>query len=228
MSTPVEHGRKFSENPPPYQPQDEWFVDKFGDKIKRVYRDLYVGWKTRMPTIGTAHPQSTTAILASATARQLRKPGMGHLCDVTLNYEQSDVPDDGGGTQPVPETEYSESGSTIEIDIQQHPDWDNFKQYWDEDLGRFGESAPAWLRGQSKYIVGSSMLTVTTYHATEPSDVQGDLGKIIDPPGRGFSGHWLTISGGKNKRGPWWARTLNYQFSSEPIPESPNGFYSAG
>ena len=197
---------------PPYQAKDELYYDKFGLKITRIYRALYATWTRYAPGVGSSHPLYPYCLFTSGTARQIVP---GFLCDVTLKYEQQQP-----NIEQPPPTAVSESGSVIEEDIRNHPDFKTtFKQYWDEDKLEFITSAPDYLRGVTKYIVGSSTVTVTKYTASEPSGVQDDLGTVQTPGyGYGRNGHYLVVSGSKNKQGIWWARTLVYQYSSLLVP----------
>lgn len=194
-----------------YLPREEWSVSVHGDVITRVYRTAYANWRASVPLYGSPHPLAPFCLLISAIARQIEG---GPLCDVALRYEES-----GGDPLVTPPTEVSESGSVIEVDIRQHPSWSAWAEHWDAGKQAFKSSAPSYLLGVSKYVVGSSTVTVTKYTSNKPAPVQGDLGQIINPGhGYGETGHWLVTTGYVSKRGAFWGRTLVYQYSSRPVP----------
>lgn len=204
------------------QPRDEITSNIFGDYVRRTFRTAYSGHRALLAPIHTAHPIYTLSTLRTINVSQI--PG-ADLCDVVYNYE----PDGVSETAPVPEDEVSEAGSTVEIDIQQHPDFDDDEIFPAADkvfetVGGAqvfkGFKAGTPLAGQTKYVVGTGQVAITVFSRTKPASVQADLGKL-KAPGHGLPGaapNYLVLTGGVTKRGGFWARTLVYQYSAKPYP----------
>lgn len=141
------------------------------------------------------------------------------LCDVTLVYE-APAPEETEPEDPdqLPEPEYSQSDSAIEIPIEAHP---RFKFFATPANGAiFGPPIPPLLQGDFKgwtkdspyagflsYKVGSVTESVTTYFWSRPPGVEGLVGTV--------SGNWLTVSGSIQRKGIYWARTINRLYSTK-------------
>jgi hypothetical protein len=213
-------GKSWSGNGRLDEPRERWSVTEKGQTGTTSYVTLFAGWRQGIPKPGAEHPQAALCKLKKIECEQIDP---GTLCRVTLQWEQ-DEPDpeedpEADPTQGVPTTEVSENGTVIEVDIRQHPKfWTDWSQHWDFDKEQFKSSAPAYLKGVTKYVVGSSQVSVTQFFRGKPADVQGSLGKRENPPGFSQGGHWLVVGGGRSKQGPWWTRTLVYQYSSTAVP----------
>ena len=199
---------------PVWQARERYRRGAYGEEIVRTYRTLYSTKDATMPAHNSAHPTRPLLKLKEAEAEQI---GSADLCDVRLTYQQ----DEPAASEPVPKDEVSESGSTVEVDIRQHPQFAaEFASHWDSDKLQFQPSAPAYLQGVTKYVVGTGQVAITTFSRSRPDTVQASLGKKLNPGhGLGQEGHWLVITGGVNKRGSWWARTLVYQYSATVVPD---------
>ena len=215
-----------------YQPQDEIETTIYGDVVCRRAVANYATHKQFLPAIQSRHPILTLCALQRISVRQ--RALNGARCDVELYYEQVEVPE----STPVPEDEVSESGSTVEVDIRSHPGFpdrypesrpggwvegmgSNFVQYWDADKLSFkvDSATPEYLRGLSKYVVGSGEVAVTKFTKIRPSSVRPLIGRISDPGhGLGSEDQWLILTGGISKRVAYWGRTLVYKYSATPWP----------
>ena len=188
---------------------------EFGMTIQRKFRALYSKYRDSVPKVKSPHPVFTLCQLKTIRAEQI---GSADLCDVFLIYVQETF--GSSISTAVPPVEINETGSTIEIDIRSHLKFtSDFKTHWDEDKQCFKLTAPDYLRGTSKYVVGAGQVAVTTFSHGRPSSVLPLCGKRGNPGnGLGEDGHWLVLTGGVSKRGAFWGRTLVYQYSSKPVP----------
>jgi len=205
------------------QPKDEIFDDDKGRQITRVYRALYATWESYAPSLQSPHPVQPLCKLATRRAAQI-EPGV--LCDVTLRYVQ-DEPDSAELENPPP-MEKTENGSIVELPIESHPDFNDpsvFPDAWKIFADINGKKLYQGLARtvcppeiKDTWVLGTGTVTVTTYSASEPSNVRADTGKIKTPPGESGAGRWLVLTGFKGKQGKWWAKTLVYQNSEIPWP----------
>lgn len=208
---------------------------KLGATAQRVYYILTSTLAATPPVRGTVHPDFSYLNLESWEGVP-QGDGTFHL--VTESYIQWDLTEvQLGGDVPVPEV--LPIGEKVEVDIRQHPAFygsgDDFpyapwSQYWDFEAGKFRDDptdpaftdnpTPGFLIGLSKWVIGSGSVSITTYSFTEPdaATVRGVIGKLMDAPGQGFTGHWLVTAAAPERRKPWWAFTVVFQFSADAWP----------
>jgi hypothetical protein len=122
---------------------------------------------------------------------------------------------DGEGVEIVPDTEFSEQTSYVELDIRQHPSFATLKASgWDDEKGEFLPTSQYY--GVSGYIVGSTQVTKTSFHRSQPSSDYGLVGSL-GAPGGGFGGtnNWLIIGSSRRKVGEnLYAKELVYLYSA--------------
>jgi len=183
----------------------------------RKYLTAFTGWASTIPDQGDPHPEKPLLKFKGARVKQLEADPTS--CEVTLQYAQI-LQDDGSSyepTEPVPPQEVELSGSSIDVDIRQHPKFTaDFEQYWDSNLSRFADSAPEYLQGVTSYLVGSYTASVRTHYRAKPA--VPSLGVRANPPGYTEAGQWLRLTCALGRSGPFWVRTEIYQFSALPFP----------
>lgn len=183
-------------------------------QIQRTFRAFESGWMAGCPARGTDHPDFPTATLVERTADP---SGIPMLVDVTLTYETPAEPSGGGGGgQPLPPDEYSETANSVEVPIEAHP---KFKTEIGTEAngalfepdGKFkGWTKESPFAGITTYKVASVSETVTQYFWGKPASVSTLV------PVR--NGNWLTISGSIQRRYPFWTRSITRIWSQVPWP----------
>jgi len=123
---------------PLQQPQDN-FSGEFGDrKGTRTFVIAYSAasdaWTALLPDTGDAHPSFPSLEFKDFTLKQdAKEPGRATL---VLKYEEEDFTTGGGGTLPdLPDDEYVENGSNLEIDLVRHPKFSTTNPAWTNSTG---------------------------------------------------------------------------------------------
>lgn len=162
------------------------------------------------PLYYSEDPQFPGLVLTKASAVK----HMGSLARVTLVYEAPPFP---GGSAVIPPPEFSETGSTIEVDIRQHPSFNN-ETYFPKSEFDENSDKPPFKKGTSKYgvtayLVGSGTCSYTEWFLSTPAP--NLRGIIATPPNKTEVGHWLRVSSEINKNGQFWSRRDTYMFSAK-------------
>lgn len=151
----------------------------------------------------------------TVTTMENESYGLG-LTKQTLTTETKSQIDSETGLEVVPSTTYDEQTSYVELDIRQHPDFTTLKATgWDEEKGEFLPTSEHY--GITSYIVGSTQVTVTSYHRSQPSSSYTLVGTKA-APGGGFGGtnNWLVIGTSRRKVGEnLYAKEIVYLYSAK-------------
>lgn len=138
------------------------------------------------------------------------------LTKQTVTTETRSLVDSTTGVEQVPATTYDEQTSYVELDIRQHPNFSSLKATgWDEEKGEFLPTSPHY--GVTSYIVGSTQVTVTSYHRSQPSSSYTLVGTKA-APGGGFGGanNWLVVGTSRRKVGEnLYAKEIVYLYSAK-------------
>ncbi len=138
------------------------------------------------------------------------------LTKQTITTETRSLVDSESGLEQVPATTYDEQTSYVELDIRQHPNFSTLKATgWDDEKGEFLPTSPHY--GVTSYIVGSTQVTVTSYHRSQPSSSYTMVGSR-SAPGGGFGGanNWLVIGTSRRKVGEnLYAKEIVYLYSAK-------------
>lgn len=138
------------------------------------------------------------------------------LIKQTVTTETKSEIDEQTGLEILPSTTFDEQTSYVELDIRQHPNFASLKATgWDDEKGEFLPSSPHY--GITSYIVGSTQVTVTTYHRSQPSSSYALVG-TKQAPGGGFGGtnNWLVIGTSRKKSGEnLYAKEITYLYSAK-------------
>ncbi len=190
----------------------------------RVTDYLICSWASRdthAPALLSAHPVRAKSYLREVVPSQYRNTP---LCLLRLEYipdpdefDGADAPN--GSSSRCPADTISEDGTTVELAIQTHEDFEaQMSQYWNWQEGKFHDSPGNINRftGVESYLAGSLQVTTTNYYDAEPADIEPDLATLADPPGKtsaaGLS-QYLIVGGSKVDNGAGcWVRTVVYQF----------------
>ena len=185
--------------------------------ISRTFRAFKTGWIADCPARGSAHPDYASAILTERNADPSDIPG---LVDVTLTYVSpattSTYP--GGGTTPLPPTEYSETANSVEAPIEAHPDFHTFANSVNGAIFERNKTGGLIFKGWAPWSGFSGMMTykvpsitesTTVYFWTQPASVSTLIGGVE-------GAYWLVVGGSIQRRYPYWTRTLNRIWSETP------------
>jgi hypothetical protein len=212
---------------PVAQAKSEWSMDANGDKVVVYYRDVWPGWRGRVPVVNTPWGLSPYLLCVSAIARQIEP---GFLCEVEVTFQQQIA------SGPTPDTQVTQNASAVRESITKHPNFTatgfNWQQWWNTGTNQFDPNwvfipnaapipdMPSYLIGLTDYDVGSLTTTVTDYFASDPGSIEGLVGKLGFPPDAdGAPDTYLCISGAKGRSGQWYTRSLVYQYSVTPLSE---------
>ena len=133
----------------------------------------------------------------------------GGLAKIVLTYTASAF--DSGS---LPADSYSESTSQLEVDIREHPSFDDWSGDWDDEKGEFKAGTEKY--GIRSYIKGTTQVVKTEYFSSKPSSPYANVGKL-DSPGSdyGSGDHWLVIGATRQKLGDIWTRETTYLYSAK-------------
>lgn len=138
------------------------------------------------------------------------------LTKQTLSTETRSSIDEVSGVERVPSTTFDETTSYVELDIRQHPNFASLKSTgWDDEKGEFLPTSKHY--GVTSYIVGSTQVTVTSYHRSQPSSGYQSVGGV-GAPGGGFGGarNWIVVGSGRRKVGEnLFAKEIVYLYSAK-------------
>jgi hypothetical protein len=191
-------------------------------QILRTFRAFEDGWIAGCPARGTAHPDFADATLVERTADPSSIP---MLVDVTLTYETPPSNDDPATSQPLPPDEYSETANSVEAPIEAHPGFYNTYRgnppfgtvengaLWNAEGKFIGWTKESPYAGILTYKVASVSETWTKYFWDKPDSVSTLIGYTdeIEP-------NWLIISGGIQRRYPYWTRSITRIWSETAWP----------
>ena len=182
--------------------------------ISRTFRAFKTGWITDCPARGSAHPDYASAILTERNADPSDIPG---LVDVTLTYVSpaTTATYPGGGTTPLPPTEYSETANSVEAPIEAHPDFATFGTVANGAIFNTDGTFKGWEKtsefaGYMTFKVPSITESTTVYFWTQPASVSTLIGGVEGE-------YWLVVGGSIQRRYPYWTRTLNRIWSEIPL-----------
>lgn len=170
-----------------------------GTKVKTIVC-RWVDREDNTPAPQTPFEDGSPYLLTDATQEQMQ----GGFCRLTLTYTASYT--------ALPDTTYSEQTSQLEVPIQEHPNFADWEDDWDETEKAFKPGTDKY--GITSYIKGSSTVTKVEYFSSRPSHRFDDVG-TLDTPGGDYTGsnHYLIIGATRSKQGNFWTVTTTYQYS---------------
>lgn len=209
------------------QPTQKWTRTKLGDVCTVEYELPYSQWRQWVPKIYSKHPENSHIWLTHVEVEQTGGP----RCKVTLSYEPGDNPANNDELQMPGDAngrEFSEQGASLELPIQEHPDFDDNEKFpgkiWEGKQFMGFENLKENEHnkfGVTHFIPGTMTVTVTTYSRNEPAEVKDLIGKLVDPPGyHSYTGkkNFLIITASNNSprtrvHGAFWGTVAVYQFN---------------
>jgi len=156
-----------------------------------------------IPSLGSSYGSPYSNALLTESEKEPYKVG---LTRITLIYTaQSDS---------TPPTSYSESSSQISAPIQEHPNFLDFADKWDDENQR-------WLASSGKtilsYIRGSTQIVRREYFSSMPSSDRGNIGYIENPGGpyTGDSDKFILVGSNISLQGSFWVKENTYLYSQD-------------
>lgn len=181
--------------------------------VRRIRAD-YPGYISSLPVRGTSAPGlgSVFPLLEYFGCTVEEGAQVGGTGVYILTWKQTEP--DSGELPPDPVTR--RRATIVERDMREHEDFETeLKPSWNEFTERMftDGSVSATLRGRRTWPEIAAEVSITTYYAADPGEIQGRLGQLGSPPGEGGSGtSWKITDGWNGKEGRWWAETLVYQY----------------
>jgi hypothetical protein len=176
-----------------------------GGQIIQEFDVLWTDRATYTPAQFTACPDYPNFLLTNAT-QEMRLLGM---CHITLTYQAS--------YSATPATQYTEQNGSMDIPIEEHPDFDDWadEELFDDNGQFIGFIDTSDKYGVTSYIGPTSIVTKKEYFTSEPTDERGTIGQTQNP-GRDYEGdtNWLIIGSSRALEGLFWTRTTTFRWSA--------------
>jgi len=153
------------------------------------------------PSLLSAYAGGSPYLLVNVDRRKLPN----NLAQIVLTYNAT--------VNAVPDSSYVEQSNQIEVDIREHPHFNDWADDWDNEAEAFVPGSSKY--GIKSYIKGSTTVTRTDYFNSKPASAKGDIGKLESPgTGYGSSANWLLVGANRAKQGNFWVMQKTYLYSA--------------
>ena len=162
----------------------------------------YAAKDTNTPSLNSVYAAGSNYLLTNVEQERIA----GDLARITLTYTAA--------YDSLPATTVVEQTAQMEVDIREHPHFNDWSDEWDSVAGEFKPSSSKY--GIKSYIAGCTTVIKTEYFSSIPSSGHDSVGKLASPAtGYGSSDNWLVIGCTRQQQNNFWTKQTTYLYSAK-------------